>query len=342
MRLRGISAGDDLTQGILGTEMTETEQGRGLLKYAKLLAVAEFYNMGAGNADDPRQGSTTTGGGSRAIDAEWADNKADISYARVSLKIIGGKVRVDKAHERRGGDVPSIREREALSFAEDLGRTIQNLMINGDAATTATEFTGIKKPIDDAVSAVSPTPFQVRLKKQVIVPSATTGLVCELGNSDAAKKTQQRFIQLLDAAINKVGGMAVIVADERTISFIQAVGKEYVQYVGVDEFGQPLMFYRGRRVIESDFTADGTAIIPHNEAYGTGGGAITTGTRIYVIRFGEMTDVTMATNVGLEVKDEMLVGNFYTHGIELDTDLQILEARAVAVVKGFTVPTYEV
>lgn len=339
MKLRQISSGDDLIQGLIGTEMTDEEEGRGMLRYAKLIRYLEFYNMGAGNADDPRRASTSSGGKTRALDAEWIDNKAAIDYGRVSLKIVGDKIRVDRAHERRGGDVPSLRVREALSVAEDVGKKLQNLFFNGNSSLVATEFDGVATVINAALAAGTPTAFQTRLAAQVVQPA--TPLVCAYGNSDAAKKSQQNLTSLIGRAIRKVGGSGIVIADERTISFIESVAKEYVQYMGVDQYGEPLMRYRQRPFLDAGFTPANEPIIAHNEAYGTGGGAITTGTRIYVVRFGEMKDVTLATNVGLEVKDEGLVGSFYTHSIELDTDVQILDPRAISVVRGFTVPDSE-
>ncbi len=334
MNIRQISSGDELTQGFIGTSNTETENGRGLMRYAKLIMYMRFYRM-VGNADTPRAAASATGGVFRALNADYTAAATDAQYGNVQLRILGDRVRIDRAHERRGWDIASVKFNELMNFAEDLGKNLQFYFFNGTGASN--QFVGLKKIFDDAIAAATPTAFQTKLREQIVTPG-NAQLVCVLGSSDAAKKSQQRFLTLLDQAINKVGASSVIVADDDTVSYLQAVGKEYCQYSRIDEFGEPIMTYRGRPVVMGGYNAAGSSkTIPHNETFGTTTTPPSDNTRIYVVRFGSERDVTLATNVGVDVKDEGLVGNFYQYQVDMDLDLAVLDPRAVSIVRGIKI-----
>jgi len=309
MRLNQISAGDALTGKVVAA----------MMKVASLLGFVEFYSL-VGNADYARKAATATGGKFRALDEDYAANQVTPQFANPTLTIFGDQVQVDRAHERRGADIPSVRATELLNFAKNLGKQFQYYFINGDSGADAKQFDGLKTMIT-AAHKVSGVP--------------TNGLTVVLGNDSAAKTVQQQFLELIDELIGMVdGGADALIMDVKTRSRLTTIAREFVQ-MRPNEFGVPIPYYNEIPLIAAGYDAAGNKTIGHNETYGTN----TSTTSIYAAKFGEKSDLTVATNVGVEVKDLGLVGVHYTHSVDLDVDLALLNDKAIAVLPGIEIAT---
>jgi len=306
MKLGQISSSDAVTAQVVAAAASR----------ATVLEFAEFYKM-IGNADYKKKAATATGGQFRALDNDYADNKVAPEYATPALKILGDKVQVDQAYERRGLDVASERARQLLSFARNLGKQFQNYFFNGDTAVSANQFNGLKKIMPGG---------------QVITAS-TNGLDVVTGNDNTAKKAQQAFLEALNLLIRTIdGGAQVLFMNGYVLSRLTTIARGFITYQP-NEFGVLLPFYNGIPLRDSGFDKTGALIIPNDETCGTG----TTCTSIYAARFGEGDDLSLATNIGIEVKDKGLVGVNYEHSVEFDTDLVLLNNKSVAQLKGVIV-----
>lgn len=304
MKIHQISAGDAVTRQVV-TKMIQT---------ASVLNYAEFYRM-TGNADYVRKNASASGGKFRALNSNYPANVVSPSFANPVLKILGDKVEVDKAHERRGIDVASVRAAELLSFAGNLGKQFQNYFFNGNSQDNSDAFDGLKYIVPAS---------------QKITASAN-GLAVDLGNSDTAKKKQQQFLELLDELIGKVtGGAQVLFMDVKTLSRLTSVAREQFTTTA-DEFGSPLYFYNHIPVVTAGYDNAGNRVIPHDEVVGSSGAVCTS---IYAVRFGERVDLTLPTNIGVEVVDLGLVGVHYVHGVEFDTTLVLADNKAAARLEG--------
>ncbi len=305
MKLKEVSSNDLLTQQVLA-EMSKT---------APVLDYLEFYTM-TGNADYKRKASAASGGKFRAIDSDYSDNKQTPQFANPALKILGDKVQVDKAHERRGMDIASVRVAELLSFSRNYGRIFQDKFFNGDADVEG-EFDGLKSLMPEA---------------QVITASEN-GLTVELGNTAAQKTVQQKFLELIDSLIESIpGGAQMIMADSLTLSRLNTIAREFISYE-LNEFGVRIAFYNKIPLLSSGYKPDGSRVITHTETCGN----VATCTSLYAARFGENSDLTFATNKGLVVDDLGLVGVHYTHSVEMDLAPALLDNKSIARLEGIII-----
>lgn len=303
MRLNEITVGDALNQEVVRLMMEESP----------ILRFAEFYPM-VGNADTKRKQSAASGGRFRALDEVFPDNRVTPIWVTPSLKIFGDKVETDRAHERRGQDIDSVRASDLVRFARTLGKEWQNFFVNGDSAVDVKAFDGVKTRIQPA--------------HKVSVPAA--GLAVEMGNSNTAKTVQQQWMELLEQLISLVdGGPNLLLMDGLTRSRLTTIAREFIRWEK-DAFGTPIAYYNEIPIVLGGFDKAGNRVIPHNETVG----ASTDCTSIYALRFGEESDLSIATNVGVEVKDMGLVGSHYTYAVELDMDMALLQDKAIAVLPG--------
>jgi hypothetical protein len=287
-----------------------------MVENSTVLQYAEFYSM-FGNAEYARTVATANGGKFRALDSDYPDNIITPEFASPALKILGDHVQVDQAHERRGYDIGSVRAGELLSFASNLGKQFQNYFFNGDYASSAEEFNGIKKLV--------PT-FQ-------LITASTNGLSVDTGNSDTAKQRQQKFIELLDQLIQSIdGGAQALFMDGKTLSRLSSIARECVT-IHMGEFGVPVRYFNDIPVLTSGYDSGGARIIPHTETCGTS----STCSSVYAVRFGEHTNLSIATNIGVEVKDMGVVGPFYTHKVELDAAPIVLNPKSIGRIQGIII-----
>ncbi|MEW6654446.1 MAG: major capsid protein [Bacteroidota bacterium] len=299
-----------------GGDVTTTTVVNTMVENSNILSIAEFYSM-VGNADYKRKAAAANGGKFRPLNTDYADNQVNPEFANPVLVIFGDKVEVDRAHERRGSDVPSVRASMLIDFAKNLGKNFQNYFFNGDKAADEKQFNGLKKIIPAG---------------QILTPEAD-GLAVPLGNSDTNKSLQQAFLEALDTLIGSVdGGAQAIAMDSDMVSRLTRIAEAQVQWA-VDEFGKPLAKYNGVPIIPAGFDSAGNKIIKHDEVCG----AANDTTSIYAFRFGEESDLSIATSVGVEVKDLGLVGVHYTHSVDFDLDLTLLRNRSVARLKGLRI-----
>lgn len=306
MKLNQISANDEVTQLVISK----------MMERSTVLQYAEFYSM-SGNAEYARKAATASGGQFRAIDADYATNNVSPDYSNPALRILGDQVQVDQAHERRGYDINSVRATELLNFAINLGKQFQCYFFNGDSLSFTNQFDGLK--------LITPA-------SQVVV-AAQNGLSIDTGNSDAAKGRQQKFLELIDTLIETVdGGAEALFMDSRTLSRLNSIAREYITFQQ-NQFGQPVRTYNGIPIVPSGYDKNGSRIITHTEVSGTASNT----TSIYAVRFGERADMTIATNIGVDVQDLGIVGPFYTHKVEMDVAPVLLNDKAVARLSGLII-----
>ncbi len=306
MKLNEVSKNDVKTNSFINS----------MTKYSSILEYAEFYKI-VGNSDMPRKKATAAGGQFRALNDNWAGNTVNPQFGSVNLKIFGDKVEIDKAHERRAGDIPSERARQLINFAEEFGKNFQHEFFNGNANLNNKSWNGLNTIIPGS---------------QVIY-GADEGLLIEMGNSNDAKLSQQKFIESLRKLISKVdGGAQVLYMNEDAWTRLTTIAAEYINWQKND-FGLLIPFFGGIPIRTGGYNAAGNLIIPANETIGEYSNA----TSIYAVRFGEKKDLTIGTSNGLNIDDLGLVGNHYTDNVELDADLCLLNTRAVAVLKGIVI-----
>lgn len=279
---------------------------------------AQFYEM-RGNADTPRKvDATMTAGANRSISTGYTAKSNTPAFGNVQLKIYGDLVETDIAYERRGIDIGSQRERDLVNFARSLGRYFMDAVINDEVS--ATKFSGIKEQT-------------TTLSLKTVFDTANGGQL-PTGNGNTERKQQDKFIELLTAKVSQIRP-TVIVANSTLIARLASVGRGYLATTSVkDIYGneQVVNSFFNVPIIDAGFKANGSGfVIPNDEDEGTSTDQCTS---LYLIRFGEGTDVTFATNNGIDVKDLGVVGTKYQTLVELDVDLAVLDNTAVSRISG--------
>lgn len=262
---------------------------------APILEYAEFYQV-TGNSDSPRKAVSASGGQVRTINDTYPDNKIDPSFGSVTLVTFGDIVQTDIANHRRGIDVNGARLNDVLAFAKNMGKNLQYNLVNN---TTWNGF----------------------LKSGFIPTARVTSFSSDL-STDAKRKN---LVMLIKEQMADVGNPDCVIMDVAVLSEISGLAMEYVKY-GPNNLGGFIPSIDGVPIVLSGYNSSGTKTLPATT--GTGSNA----TKIIVARFGEKSDLTLATSVGLQVKDLGLVGTAYETLVELDIDAALLDNTAVAVI----------
>lgn len=320
MLLYQASAGDPVTNMVLGE----------LRKYAPILEYLHFFKApGAGTRE--RQGDNIDGTlATRALGAAFTETAFTPGYGDFALKILGKTLKLDVAFEERGGDVPSEFQLKLKNWAMNAGRILMYYMIDGDSdaddggdpAVNLEQFDGLRKIIADLVTAGDSTR---------VVSLGSAGLQVLLGNDNAARKSQQQFLEGLENLIEMVdGGADCLMMDGLLLNRISAVARDQC-VISVNEFGAKVADYQGVKIVPTSRKFDGSRIIPYSETVG----ASTDCTSVFAFKSNEKADLTaMTTTAGLKVYPIQKVGSFYEHMVQLQMDMQPLSKRCVAKLAG--------
>lgn len=304
MKLNQISASDSLTQTVVSAAMAASP----------VLADAEFYRM-TGNAEYGRKAASATGGDFRALNADYPANQVDPDFTLAALKIFGDKVEVDRAHERRGGDIPSERARQLLEFSENMGKNFTKEFFQ--STVSATDF--------DGLPALVPV-------GQVLTPAAD-GFEVVAGSDNPARKSQQKFLEVLRKLKGMVSGASAYYMNLDVLNRLTSIAADYIKWEK-NEFGVVVPFFDGIPLRDVGDDAAGNIILPNTEVCGGSANTVS----VFAVRWGEKSNLSIATNVGIEVKDLGLVGVHFTHSVDFDAVPVLYRNKAVAQLKGVIIP----
>ena len=309
MRIQQISAGDELTQIAL----------RILLQEAPLIGLWEFYSH-PGNADNPRKQSSADGGQYRALNDDYPDNEVDAAFENLVLAILGDVVQTDQAHERRGFDIASVRTSDLRQFARTLARFAINEHVNGAGQ-------GGSPPALNGLEGMLP----MSDSQAIYAEANDTVLTVQNGNSDPVVSARQKLKRRIKALIQSIdGGADALLMSNDMHAFLTTVFEANFERRETD-WGTDVMMFDGVDIYGLGYDFEGTPVIGQDEQPGS----ITTNTQsIYAVRYGERSDLAMATNTGLNVTDNGLVGNHYEYNVELDAQQGRLNDRAVGRLAG--------
>ncbi len=267
---------DSLQRGVIETFVQESP----LLGRIPLLSIE-------GNAYTYNQEGTLPGVEFRAVNAAYAESTGTVNPKSESLVILGGDADVDTFIVQTRGNLNDQRATQTRLKVKAASYKYQDSFVNGDVATDANGFDGLKKRLTGA---------------QVINASATKLPV--VGTSDEARHA---FFDKVDELLAALDGEADALFMNAAI---QAKFRSSARRVGGwdmsrDEFGRGVETYNGVPLLNIGKTAVGGEIVPTTEP--SGGGTPTNDTSsIYAVRFGQDEGdggVTGLTNGGVQVKD---------------------------------------
>lgn len=286
---------------------------------APILNYAEFYAI-QGNADTLQVANEfASQGEQRALNADFSTRAQSTSNeATTTLRISGDEIETDQALERRGLAVEGIRLRDLKSAAKSFGRYMMDQFVNGDG--TGQNVTGIATHITAG---------------QTITFSSANGGQIPFGNSDANVALQEEFVATLDELVESViDGAGVLIMDAQVVARLKGWARGILNVTTIqDAYGraQQITSYGGVPIVRAGFAADGTTrVLPFTETVGASSDC----SSVYAVRFGEREMLTLPTSVGLVVKDKGLEGSHYVTQYELDWNVAIENAKAIAKIEG--------
>lgn len=304
MKLNQISANDSVTQTVVNAMMAASP----------VLMDAEFYGI-TGNAEYLRKAATADGGAFRALNSDHPANQVDPEFVLAALKIFGGKVEVDRAHERRGKDIASERARQLLQAAKNYAKNFTDSFFN--ATVNATDF--------DGLAALTPV-------AQVLTPAAD-GFEVLAGNDNASKKSHMQFLEALRALKGLLsGGASALYMNIGILNRLTSIAADYIKWEK-NEFGMMVPYFDGIPLRNAGLKSSGAEILPSTEVCGN---SANTGS-IYAVKWEEAAELTIGTSTGVEVKDLGLVGTHYTHSVDFDAVPVLQNNKAVARLKGIII-----
>lgn len=241
----------------------------------------------------------------RGINGTFTESTGVINPQSEALKIAGGDLDVDTALIKTMG--AAVRGYHEAAKARALAREISYVLIEGAAATSPTEFDGLKAR----------------------VPTTGAQAVSNNGAGDALS------MRKLDEAIDKVDNPTHIIMNRamlRNIKTFLRSGSSNVEYME-DEFGRPLTSYAGLPILVADRSGDRAAL----------GFTESSKTSIFVVNMGVNTYHGIQ-NGGIEIRDlgelqtapkfrtrvEWMCGQVIEHPRAVARLYNIADAQAVA------------
>lgn len=200
----------------------------------------------------------------RGINGSFSESTGVINPQSEALKIAGGDLDVDTALIKTMG--ASVRGYHEAAKARALAREISYILIEGAAATSPTEFDGLKAR----------------------VPTTGSQAVENNGAGDAlSMRKLDEAIDLVDSPTHIIMNKAML----RNIKTFLRSGSSNVDYME-DEFGRPLTTYAGLPILVADRSGDRAAL----------GFTESSKTSIFVVNMGVNTYHGIQ-NGGIEIRD---------------------------------------
>lgn len=279
-----------------------------------LAQYAEFYSF-TGNSDELRADSgDIQAGETRTTATSYTAQETPPVFKPVSLKIYGDIVQTDKAWERRGQDLDSQILYDLRKFAQGLGRYFMDALVNHDSGLDSTQLMGWKALIAAGDGEE--------------VQWGANGTILDSSSLPA-------FLELFEEEVQKIpGGPTVLVANSKLIARLANLARDFVRVENVqDIFGrnQRMMTFYGIPLVNAGYKNDGTTyVIPNSETVGTS----TDCTSLYMVRFGERQDVTIATSTGLDVQALGFTGPKFQTLVEFDVAQVSLNSKSLRRISG--------
>lgn len=285
--------------GKLSTDVLQKGVIETFARTSSILEMMPFMEI-AGNAYAYNLEETLPGIAFRDVNEAYAESTGVINQKTETLKIAGGDVDVDRFIVQTRSNVNDVRAIHTEMKAKALALAITNEIFNGDVATNAKGFDGLKKRI--------------------------TGNQLIEGNGEL---TLMMLDELIDAVEGEPDALFMSKAMRRKVKAVIQAHGGYMESA-YDAFGRPVITYGGipLRTIETDEA--GKEILGFNEAENTAS--------IYAVKFGAEQYVSGLQNGGMNVRDlgELHEKPVYRTRIEWYPGMAVFHPKACARLSGIT------
>lgn len=310
-QLRAVSTANPVTTMVLDE----------LYQAAPVLNDIEFYMQG-GNAPTIKKGREPGSGevGFRNLNEDQAATGPTRNDVPQTKRILGYESKVDRVLEQRNEDPAAELEQDTRLKAEEAGYIFQEKFFEGDNATNAKEFDGLR-----ALIAAGKT-----------IDYGGAALPLELGG-DAKRLGQQVFMEQILRFISLIpgGGATHLYMNDDLLNRFVIVAKALGYYrETLDDLGMVVQMIRNTIIRSASRKYDGTPLLPFTETLGGDNDC----SSIFAVRHAERRHLTAVTSAGVYGDYEGLRGKFYVNTVDLDMTLVLQHDAAVWRYQGIRMP----
>lgn len=315
MKLRQISQANPVTNIVLD----EFE------KEAPILMDAEFYSK-SGNTDLSKRGREP---GDGAVDPFRDLNEPEFSlpparvYDPVTKKIVSFEAQVDRVLEHRNVDPAAELEQETRIQANEVGQTLQETFFLAD----------------EAANPKSPNGMAALVKPEMVTNGNGGAPISLVLGGDAKRLEQQVALEFVMNWLRSVRATHAYFPDTfltRLILVAKNIGFYRLQVtkdslgatIENDSIDGVILRSTGRRY-------SGAEITPFNETLG----AANDTSSAFACRWGEGTDLTVLTSVGVSGDYEGLRGKFHVNTVDMDMQMHLQKSRSLGRLRGLQLPS---
>ena len=216
----------------------------------------------------------------RAKGSDWA-GATPISHTPTSaaLGIFGEPVTIDKFEKQTHMDIPALKTAKMRSVGKALAKDLVKYVFTGSGASN--QWKGI-------------TPIVETSGLGIEVALATNGL--DLNTTS----NWQTFFMTLNEYIAAYNPSVIAMNPTFWTWFTWVAEERHALTWAKNEYGQMIHYYNGIPIIPIRGSA-----IPSTETQGTSSDC----TSLYLLKFGELSDITIYTTMGIDVTDFVKVGS---------------------------------
>lgn len=238
---------------------------------SSILEMMPFMEI-AGNSYAYNIEETLPGIGFRGVNEGYEESTGVINQKAETLVIAGGDVDVDRFLVQTRSNINDVRAVHTEMKAKALALAITNEIFNGDVATNALGFDGLKKRI--------------------------TGDQLILAGENGADLTLEMLDELIDAVDGEPDALFMSKAMRRKVKAVIQAHGGYMESA-YDAFGRPVVTYGGIPLRTIGENHEGKAILGFDETCGSNNNTAS----IYAVKFGAEQYVSGLQNGGMNVRD---------------------------------------
>lgn len=296
MKIWEISDGDAVTQLAI----------KGFTQSCPLLADVEFITKTGAAAliKRAREASEKTLI-TRSLNSDNTATGPTPTYDTATKRIVSFDAKVDTILEDRNEDPETELAHQTYLEAKEAGYELNDLIINGDNSSVATDFDGWVNLVQTA-------------------QTDTAGVAAPVGWGDTIVAQKELFIEAIYQFIAKSGANALYMNNTlrvRALTVAKSLG--YYQQ-SKDDLGNLVDTIGGVAIKSAGRKRDGSYFLPFTETANGG-----SSTSIWGVKWGEGEDLTAITSVGVKGRYVGQVGNYLTNSVNMDMVMHLQDHKAL-------------
>ena len=309
MLLRLASPSDPITNAVLtGFERSAPA----------IMQDLEFY-IKTGSADSVKRAKATSTKSDifRALNEDNTPDAYTPVYDPVAKKIVSFDVKVDVQLEDRNEDPEAELAQLTVIEAESVGYSLQEAFFEGNddvSEGNPLSFKGLRALADEYGNIIQ----------------ADYGIAPVGGADNTIITQQQQFIEELTNFFKRIrGGATHAYMHEDVKTRLLNIAKNLGYYrTAKDELGNEIEMIRGVIIRGAGYKENGDLLLPFTEADDT--------SSIFACRFGERTNLTCLTSVGVKARYAGQIGNFLINNVNMDAAMHLQAPTALYQLTGIT------